>query len=721
MKFLVLLLCFAQLWGCQSAPHHTVACDDPEVEQIALMAVDYLNQHLLHGFRHTLNQIDKVKVWSRRPFGDVYELEVDTLETTCHALDPTPLANCSVRQVAQHAVEGDCDFHVLKQDGQFSVLHTRCHSTPDSAEDVRKICPNCPLLAQHNDTNVVHAVDAALAAFNEQNKGTYFKLVEISRAQNVPLPVSTSVEFVVAATDCTAQEVTDPAKCNLLAEKQYGFCKASLVQKLSGEEVSVTCTIFPKQPKADSAATAGPTPTADQAAPAAAPADPPASLVVGPMVVAVPPGPPAHRTHHDLRHAFSPVASVESASGETVGLPNAGAAAGPAVQLCPGRHELSHSPGSSLLQQRESMSLSLSAAAVILFKLRVHTRPGDAHLHSHLSVGKPGCENCKTEPHLDGCFPVKTSLFRTEDMGSLFYLTLDVLETDCHVLSKKAQKDCNPRSLHQSVYGQCKAMFHINKPQRVLYLLAYNCTLRPVSQRKIHSMCPDCPGPVDLSDPRVLEAATESLAKFNSENPSKQYSLFKVIRATSQWVVGPSYFVDYLIKESSCTKSQASCSLQSSDSVPAGLCHGSLIQGPLEKSVSVTCEIFESQAQVPGGENPAATQEPQKQPSVDNEAPQKGRVPVNSPSITAPKGSVQHLPDLDAEKPEASKGKSPEEAFPVQLDLTTDPQGEKLDVSFLYLGPEEKKLVVLPFPGKEGRSTECPGPAEGTNPLILPP
>lgn len=31
--------------------------------------------------------------------------------------------------------------------------------------------------------------------------------------------MSTLVEFVIAATDCTGQEVTDPAKCNLLAEK----------------------------------------------------------------------------------------------------------------------------------------------------------------------------------------------------------------------------------------------------------------------------------------------------------------------------------------------------------------------------------------------------------------------------------------------------------------------------------------------------------------------
>lgn len=32
---------------------------------------------------------------------------------------------------------------------------------------------------------MVHTVKTALAAFNAQNNGTYFKLVEISRAQNV--------------------------------------------------------------------------------------------------------------------------------------------------------------------------------------------------------------------------------------------------------------------------------------------------------------------------------------------------------------------------------------------------------------------------------------------------------------------------------------------------------------------------------------------------------
>lgn len=79
MRSLVLVLCLAQLWGCHSAPHgpglgyRELNCDDPETEQAALLAVDYINSHLLRGYKHTLNQIDKVKVWPRVSEPTVYE------------------------------------------------------------------------------------------------------------------------------------------------------------------------------------------------------------------------------------------------------------------------------------------------------------------------------------------------------------------------------------------------------------------------------------------------------------------------------------------------------------------------------------------------------------------------------------------------------------------------------------------------------------------------
>ncbi|XP_069331326.1 fetuin-B-like isoform X2 [Eulemur rufifrons] len=276
---------------------------------------------------------------------------------------------------------------------------------------------------------------------------------------------------------------------------------------------------------------------------------------------------------------------------------------------------------------------------------------------------------------------------------------------------------------HRQVYGQCKVMVYTNMPHRVLYSPAYNCTLRPVSHRKIVDMCPDCPGPrpTDSSDPRVLEAATESLAKYNSESTSKQYSLLKITRASSQWVVGPSYFVEYLVKESPCTKSQAgSCSLRSSDSEPIGLCTGSLVQRDLEKFVSVTCDFFETQAPAPGGEKSAVNKGRVNIPEVQEAQGEHTSLTV-SPYKSGPRGSVQYLPDLDSEKPKNSQEKGPQEAFPVQLDLTTDPQGETLDVSFLFLGPMEEKLVVLPFPREEQRSAECPGPAQEASALVLPP
>ncbi|XP_049631759.1 alpha-2-HS-glycoprotein [Suncus etruscus] len=338
MKSLFLILCLALLKDCGSVPmgpgaFRELDCDAPESQQVAQAAVDYINSNRKLGYKYTWNQIDKVKVWSRRPMGEIYEIEIDMLETTCHALDPTPLANCSVRQLTQHAVEGDCDVQLLKQDGQFSVIFAKCDSTPDSAEDVIKVCPHCRLLAPLNDSRVVHAVNAALAAFNAQNNGSYFQLVEASRAQIVSLPPSTYVEFVVAATDCVAKDVTDPAACNMLADKQYGFCKATLTEKVNGEDIAVTCTVFPGQPPADVG-------VIDPVVDLPVAVDPaPAAMVMGPVVMPVPQGPPEHRAHYDLRHAFSGATSVESSSGETftrMKQPKP-AVVNPLVRPCPGK------------------------------------------------------------------------------------------------------------------------------------------------------------------------------------------------------------------------------------------------------------------------------------------------------------------------------------------------------------------------------------------------
>lgn len=128
--------------------------------------------------------------------------------------------------------------------------------------------------------------------------------------------------------------------------------------------------------------------------------------------------------------------------------------------------------------------------------------------------------------------------------------------------------------------------------------------------------------------------------------------------------------------------------------------------------------MFLFQASTPGDENSSDNQGPANLLKVE-EPQQKNTAPTDSPSRAVPKGSVQYLLALNDEKPEDSQEKGPVEAFPVQLDLTTNPQGETLDVSFLFLGPMKEKLVVLPFPKGENRSAKCPGPAQMANPLVF--
>uniref|UniRef100_A0A5F8HDG8 Alpha-2-HS-glycoprotein n=1 Tax=Monodelphis domestica TaxID=13616 RepID=A0A5F8HDG8_MONDO len=288
----------------------------------------------------------------QRPAGEVYVMEVDMLETTCHVMDKTPLENCTVRQLAEHAVEGDCEASVLKMDGQYKVLNVKCESNPDSAEDVRKVCPQCSLLAPLNDTRVVHAVEASLAAFISQNQSTFYKLLEVSRAQISPIQPSVYVEFVIAPTDCGPKGADDPSSCHPLTD-QYGFCKGTVTKKDGGEDVAVSCTI---------SVPLVPAPQPDEAVPTPAAAEPDVAIAAGPDVAVAakpaiaavarpaPVGPVvrpvrpfiSHLPHHDLRHSIVGVASLESASGEhgpVVGLaaPAVPGAAAPGVPLCPGR------------------------------------------------------------------------------------------------------------------------------------------------------------------------------------------------------------------------------------------------------------------------------------------------------------------------------------------------------------------------------------------------
>ncbi|XP_032081895.1 fetuin-B-like [Thamnophis elegans] len=184
--------------------------------------------------------------------------------------------------------------------------------------------------------------------------------------------------------------------------------------------------------------------------------------------------------------------------------------------------------------------------------------------------------------------------------GSLFYITLDVLETECHVQSRKLWKECKIRDAHETVYGQCKVIIHFNKNSNHSQLYSYDCVLRPLSSAAMAKICPDCPTPGDPSEAIFWETAAESLAKFNAESNHLHYfTILNVTKARSQWVIGPSNFVEYTIQETSCPKSQpmpviTKCPLLPPNTAEAGLCKGSVVNSRIEnrKFVTVKCHFF---------------------------------------------------------------------------------------------------------------------------------
>ncbi|XP_078522656.1 uncharacterized protein LOC144791763 [Lissotriton helveticus] len=184
--------------------------------------------------------------------------------------------------------------------------------------------------------------------------------------------------------------------------------------------------------------------------------------------------------------------------------------------------------------------------------------------------------------------------------GNIFFLTIDVLETDCHVLSGKRFEDCHIRSIHRTVFGRCKAIVYINLPRRTVKLYSYSCTLSSVPPAIISRMCPDCP--VFTRDTDSYTAKAESMvARYNRESNNTHYfKLDDIERAAMQWVFKASYFVEFIVKETNCSRLEADvshCEFLDDEHAHVGFCKGSMPEvpdGPREElRISVTCEIYD--------------------------------------------------------------------------------------------------------------------------------
>ncbi|KAK6313711.1 fetuin-B [Coregonus clupeaformis] len=192
-----------------------------------------------------------------------------------------------------------------------------------------------------------------------------------------------------------------------------------------------------------------------------------------------------------------------------------------------------------------------------------------------------------------------------EGAGVLFNLTIDVLETKCHVISKKPWKKCEVKDVADvPVYGQCMASISVGKG---VELRSYKCTIQQVPATVIVDTCPDCPTAEHLDDPIIAETANLILQKYNRMNRLPNYfTLLNVTGASMQWVVSPAYFVKFTIRETVCAKDTpdvdlTQCKMMDCEFAHKGFCTGShttLDDGTFQTklSIEVKCEIFEPEA-----------------------------------------------------------------------------------------------------------------------------
>ncbi|KAG8136224.1 putative Antihemorrhagic factor cHLP-B protein, partial [Naja naja] len=213
MNSLVTLVLLGQIIGCTFSVSllRKFDCNGEEAEELAKVAVKFINEHNLHGYKQTLNIIKEIDVRAPRPKPNVekvVEIYLNLLETKCHVMDPTPVEKCTVRQQHEHAVEADCLVRIHRELGN-KVTGAVCYSKPGSVLKVRQNCTKCPILIPLNDPHVVQSVEYVLRKHNEQLPNHAYEVLEISRGQHQYDPEAFYVEFAIVETNCSAQEAHD--------------------------------------------------------------------------------------------------------------------------------------------------------------------------------------------------------------------------------------------------------------------------------------------------------------------------------------------------------------------------------------------------------------------------------------------------------------------------------------------------------------------------------
>ncbi|XP_064522044.1 histidine-rich glycoprotein isoform X1 [Pseudopipra pipra] len=198
-------------------------------------------------------------------------------------------------------------------------------------------------------------------------------------------------------------------------------------------------------------------------------------------------------------------------------------------------------------------------------------------------------------------------LFRVADAhelhtrnSSVLYLTLDVLETECPVLSRKHWESCEYSDTYPMDFGQCKIITYTNHLLKEPQLYGFNCTLSPVPPDLLE--CKDCPVKIEVLEvtEQHKDIATKALKKFKIEgNHTNYFAVDKVERVLKMIGSREGHILGFSIKETNCSKTvqqedQAlDCDFLHDWHAHMGFCTARVISDTDEPDgTDISCEIY---------------------------------------------------------------------------------------------------------------------------------
>ncbi|XP_053491596.1 alpha-2-HS-glycoprotein [Ictalurus furcatus] len=314
--------------------------------------------------------------------------------------------------------------------------------------------------------------------------------------------------------------------------------------------------------------------------------------------------------------------------------------------------------------------------------------------------------------------------------GKVYYLDLDVLETKCHVLSRKSWKRCDIRPFMETqISGNCNTTI-LHTPDGLSYLYSYDCTLVPDPPEKLQRICPDCPLLLPVDNDRAVSSAKISLRSYNVQSTLPvQLTVAAITRASHQVSPVAASFVEYTVQECSVPPvDEALCVPADAGKGPIGFCGGAVYGiEAIPTDVKVSCEIFHPQHSWNSVGSDAGTQQLEK-PSPRPEVPARPPVvvldaPVPTFHDTSPGGLLDpvqqllpHSPNPYQSSSESSESSSSEEiAGSVRiarppLNFRYVPSRQRREASAVTINP----TFLAVFPSIPSPFRSCPGASRYT-------